>query len=127
MTLQITKHLCASFYSKMASRGLSCSPALSLKRYREQQGLPINKNVESVLTDGPDYTFLDGRPTPLLHKQKKRLIKQQGYASKIVELSAELDFAIERQQSIQKAKEQERQNILGNRLKPKGLNLLKKS
>ncbi|XP_063363386.1 large ribosomal subunit protein mL52 [Cydia amplana] len=104
----------------LLSRSFSCTSALEIKQWRVSKGLPVNRNAEGILTDGPDYTFLDGRPTPLLHKQKLRMEKQQDYASRIVQLSSELDFAKERYQNIQKAKEEERQRILNNRLKPKG-------
>ncbi|KAJ2943575.1 hypothetical protein O0L34_g16684 [Tuta absoluta] len=111
---------------KLASRALSCSPALSTKQWRMSRGLPKNKNAEGILTDGPDYTFLDGRPTPLLHKQKLRMEKQRGYASRIVELCSELEFAKKRHQDIVRSKEEERDTILKNRLKPKGSALEKK-
>lgn len=39
---------------------------LETKQYRLERGLSLHKNAEGILTDGPDYTFLDGRPTPLL-------------------------------------------------------------
>ncbi|XP_063382296.1 large ribosomal subunit protein mL52 [Cydia fagiglandana] len=107
----------------LLNRSFSCTPALEIKLLRVSKGLPVNRNAEGILTDGPDYTFLDGRPTPLLHKQKLRMEKQQDYASRIVQLSSELDFAKERYQNIQKAKEEERQRILNNRLKPKGESL----
>lgn len=55
-----------------------------------------------------------------------RLLKQRGFAERIIELSAELDFAINREQELNRMKEEERQNIIRNRLKPKGLELFKK-
>lgn len=59
------------------------------------------------------------------HKQKLRMEKQQGYASQIVQLSSELDFAKERYKNMQVAEAEERQKILSNRLKPKGQKLKK--
>ncbi|KAI5637479.1 39S ribosomal protein L52, mitochondrial [Phthorimaea operculella] len=111
---------------KMASRAFSCTPAVSTKQWRVSRGLPKNKNAEGILTDGPDYTFLDGRPTPLLHKQKLRMEKQQGYASKIVELCSELEFAKKRHQDTLRATEEERETIIRNRLRPKGSALEKR-
>lgn len=35
---------------------------------------------KGVLTDGADYIFLDGRPTPFGMKQKRRLLLQREYA-----------------------------------------------
>ncbi|KAJ0178101.1 hypothetical protein K1T71_005924 [Dendrolimus kikuchii] len=101
-------------------RAINTTSALNMKEWRVARGLSVNKNAEGVLTDAPDYTYLDGRPTPLLHKQKLRMLRQQDYAKKIVEMCSELDFAKQRYQNMQRAKEQERQNIISNRLKPKG-------
>lgn len=49
-----------------SSRTISCTQISNIKEWRVSRGLPVNKNAEGILTDGPDYTFLDGRPTPLL-------------------------------------------------------------
>ena len=54
-----------TFFVLVICRGLSSTPALS-KQWREEKGLPRNRNAEGVLTDTPDFTYLDGRPTPLL-------------------------------------------------------------
>ncbi|CAG4946596.1 unnamed protein product [Parnassius apollo] len=111
---------------KHLSRSICCTTTVSTKEWRVSRGLPINKNAEGILTDGPDYTFLDGRPTPLLQKQKLRMLKQRDFASKIVELNSELEFAKTRHQKMLQAKEEEREEILRNRLKPKGKALLNK-
>ncbi|XP_013188569.1 large ribosomal subunit protein mL52 [Amyelois transitella] len=108
-------------------RAFSSTSVMELKAWRVSQGLPANRNAEGVLTDGPDYTFLDGRPTPLLHKQKKRMLKQRDFASKIVQLNSELDFAKDRYQNMVQSDAAERQRIIDNRLKPKGRALNKKS
>ncbi|KAL4721490.1 hypothetical protein ACJJTC_018371 [Scirpophaga incertulas] len=106
-------------------RPFSCTFPINTKEWRISKGLPVNKMAEGVLTDGPDYTFLDGRPTPLLHKQKLRLMRQRELASKIVESISELDFAKQRYQDMLHAKEEEKQRIINNRLKPKGKVVLK--
>ncbi|CAK1585921.1 unnamed protein product [Parnassius mnemosyne] len=111
---------------KHFSRPIYCTTVVNTKEWRVSRGLPINKNAEGILTDGPDYTFLDGRPTPLLQKQKLRMLKQRDFASKIVELNSELEFAKTRHQKMLQAKEEEREAILRNRLKPKGRALLDK-
>ncbi|CAH2090802.1 unnamed protein product [Euphydryas editha] len=121
----IVKRICTSPQT-IINRSLSCTSTLYLKQWRIDRGLSANRTAEGILTDGPDYTFLDGRPTPLLQKQKKRIMKHQEYASKIVSLCSELDFAKQRQQNILKEKEDERKAIISNRLKPKGKALLKK-
>ncbi|CAB3221510.1 unnamed protein product [Arctia plantaginis] len=109
-----------SLQTTVFSRALSSTAALSTKEWRAERGLPANRNAEGILTDGPDFTYQDGRPTPLLHKQMKRLKRQREYATKMVELCSELDFAKERFKKLEEAKEQERQQIISNRLKPKG-------
>lgn len=53
------------------------------------------------------------------------MLLQQDYATKIVTLSSELDFAKQRYQDILNAKEEEKQSIIKNRLKPKGKSLRK--
>jgi len=45
-----------------------------------RQKLPINPMDRGVLTDGADYIFLDGRPTPFGMKQKRKLLLQREYA-----------------------------------------------
>ncbi|TGZ52220.1 Uncharacterized protein DBV15_03761 [Temnothorax longispinosus] len=68
----------------------------------------------------------DGRPTPLGIRQKARLDKQRGYAARIIKLVGEVDYAVERHARLQKEKEQKTQQILDNKLKPKGDLLLQK-
>ncbi|XP_023940928.2 39S ribosomal protein L52, mitochondrial [Bicyclus anynana] len=111
---------------RLMSRPFSWTQVAHMKQWRISKGLSANRNAEGVLTDGPDYTYLDGRPTPLLVKQKMRMLKQQNYANQIVTLCSELDFAKKRHQEILNAKEQERQDIINDRLKPKGKVMLKK-
>ena len=38
------------------------------------RGLPRNPNASGPLTDKPDFSFIDGRPTPLGKGQKRRMI-----------------------------------------------------
>ncbi|XP_053606666.1 large ribosomal subunit protein mL52 [Plodia interpunctella] len=109
------------------NRTFSSTSVCNTKAWRVSQGLPVNRNAEGILTDGPDYTFLDGRPTPLLHKQKQRMLKQREYASQIVQMSAELDFAKDRYQKNLQTAAAERQKVIDNRLKPKGKALYKKT
>ncbi|KYN34413.1 39S ribosomal protein L52, mitochondrial [Trachymyrmex septentrionalis] len=99
----------------------SCVQYLNQK-WRQKRGLTVNPNTFGLLTNMADYTFKDGRPTPLGVRQKARLDKQRGYAiyAKIVKLVREVDFAVERHARIQEKKKEERQEILNNKLKPKG-------
>ncbi|XP_047534442.1 39S ribosomal protein L52, mitochondrial [Vanessa atalanta] len=124
----LTKGISSLTYTKLntITRSLSCTSALYIKQWRVNRGLSVNRTAEGILTDGQDYTFLDGRPTPLLQKQKKRMLKHQEYASQIVSMCSEVDFAKQRHQNAIRAKEEERQAIISNRLKPKGKALWKK-
>ncbi|XP_014242018.1 39S ribosomal protein L52, mitochondrial isoform X2 [Cimex lectularius] len=47
--------------------------------WRLKKGLPDNPNRMAILRDGPDYTFLDGKPTPYGTGQKLRIMKQREY------------------------------------------------
>ncbi|KAJ8713688.1 hypothetical protein PYW07_014058 [Mythimna separata] len=116
----VLKNLAIASQTHLIYRALSTSTAVCSKQWRVQHGLSLNRNAEGVLTDTPDFTYLDGRPTPLLQKQKKRILRQREFASKIVELCSEIDFAKERHNYLQAAKEDERKSIIANRLKPKG-------
>lgn len=42
--------------------------------------MPLNPMDKGILTDGADYIFLDGRPTPFGMKQKRKLLLQREYA-----------------------------------------------
>lgn len=108
------------------SRLLFTTPVCSLiQSWRKKKGLPLNPNSDGPLTNKPDYSFLDGRPTPLGMKQKRRMIKQRDIATRIIQLSNEIDFAVERHQYNLKAQEDLRTKIIQNKLKPKGHLLLK--
>lgn len=85
----------------------------------------MNPNAYGPLTDKPDYTFLDGRPTPLGMRQRKRLQKQKEMAVRVIQLSKEIDYAVERHSKILKDEENRKNQILANKLKPKGHLLLK--
>ncbi|EFN76699.1 hypothetical protein EAI_05066 [Harpegnathos saltator] len=52
--------------------------------------------------------------------------KQQEYATRIIQLVGEIDSAVERHAKMQEEEKQRRQQILDNKLKPKGDLLLKK-
>ncbi|XP_011163169.1 39S ribosomal protein L52, mitochondrial [Solenopsis invicta] len=103
----------------------SCVQYLN-QRWRQKRGLTANPNTFGPLTNLPDYTFQDGRVTPLGIRQKARLDKQRDYAARIITLVGEMDYAVERHAKLQEKKKQRRQKILDNKLKPKGELLLQK-
>ncbi|KAH8277839.1 hypothetical protein KR018_008504 [Drosophila ironensis] len=116
-----------SVFLQLVQRNLSLSAVRSIdQKWRAGKGLPENPNSFGPLTNLPDYSFLDGRPTPLGANQKRRILKQQEIASKIVELSGELEFAKQRHERLKTEAAAEKQRILQDKLKPKGHLLLKK-
>ncbi|XP_059614662.1 large ribosomal subunit protein mL52 [Phlebotomus argentipes] len=84
----------------------------------------MNPNQFGPLTNLPDYTFMDGRPTPLGSRQKTRLENQKVLAAKIVSLNKELAYAKERHQRLQCEEQETRKSILDGKLKEKGHLLL---
>lgn len=52
---------------------------IHLQRIYFSKGLPPNPNKDKTLLDLPDYSFLDGRPTPYGSRQKLRIEKQRQY------------------------------------------------
>ncbi|XP_014488844.1 PREDICTED: 39S ribosomal protein L52, mitochondrial [Dinoponera quadriceps] len=100
--------------------GFHQSCVRAIKIWRMKRGLTPQPNKDSLLTNLPDYTFKVGKPTPLGIRQKARLDKQREYAARIIELVKEVDFAVERHAKMQEEKMRSRQEILNNKLKPKG-------
>ncbi|XP_055304182.1 39S ribosomal protein L52, mitochondrial [Sitodiplosis mosellana] len=94
--------------------------------WRRNRRLPKNPTSSGPLTDLPDYTYMDGRPTPLGIRQKARLDRQRELAAKIVKNIKELDDAKQMYQQKLVATEEERKAILESKLKPKGRFLAKK-
>lgn len=141
-----------SFSIKAATRPIHITAVRFVNpKWREDRNLPAKLNECGPLTNRPDYTFMDGRPTPLgvsclnlvdLYGSKgvinclwnhyfqvralTRLTKQRELAQKIVTSCAELNFAKERYQRLLQEKESEKQRIIGEKFKPKGNRLLEK-
>ncbi|KAK9503041.1 hypothetical protein O3M35_011694 [Rhynocoris fuscipes] len=94
------------------------------QQWREKKSLPANPNKQRELLDLPDYSYLDGRPTPYGSRQKLRIMKQREYSKKIIELTKEMDFAIEHYKTRMAKQEKEKEEILGRKLEPKGVKKL---
>ncbi|XP_026462165.1 39S ribosomal protein L52, mitochondrial-like [Ctenocephalides felis] len=94
------------------------------QEWRKQRDLPENPNRGGPLANLPDYTFLDGRPTPLGMNRLRKITKQREIAKQIVTLSSEIDFALERSAKLKEQEEIKRQEIINSKLKPKGNTLL---
>lgn len=95
-----------------------------IQKWRKERGLPLNPNARGPLTDKKDYSYLDGRITPYGSGQRTRILKQQEIAQKIIDMTAEMDFAVERHKRMQGEEEERRKGIIANKLKEKGDKLL---
>ncbi|XP_030750147.1 39S ribosomal protein L52, mitochondrial [Sitophilus oryzae] len=95
------------------------------QKYRKEKNLPLNPNASGILTDGPDFSYLDGRLTPLTQGQKRRVLGQEKVKRQIISLSKEIDFAVEYHKQLQDKEAKEKAQILERKLKPKGVELLK--
>ncbi|XP_055608196.1 39S ribosomal protein L52, mitochondrial [Uranotaenia lowii] len=84
-----------------------------------------NPNKCGPLTDLSDYSYTDGRITPLGANQTKRMIQQRNLAQKIVVMSSEMDFALQRYNHLKENQLNNKRNIVSQKLKPKGHLLLK--
>ncbi|CAH0547188.1 unnamed protein product [Brassicogethes aeneus] len=125
------KNLCSLIKMYNATKSIQvnrcvCStPVYNInQKWRQERGLPLNPNACGVLTDGPDYTFLDGRLTPYGVRQKQRIIKQKEIAKQIIKLTGEVDFAVDRHKHLQMEEVKRKEQILNGKLKPKGVKLL---
>ncbi|XP_043474220.1 39S ribosomal protein L52, mitochondrial [Leptopilina heterotoma] len=119
---------CMRIETKILVNGFKTSSVPCIdQKWRKQRGLTLNPNRFGPLTNLPDYSFKDGRTVPLGVNQSKRLNKNREYAEKIVKLVGEVDYAVERYYRLIEEKKQERDEILRNKLKPKGQLLLNKN
>ncbi|CRK99742.1 CLUMA_CG012962, isoform A [Clunio marinus] len=96
-------------------------------KWREANRLCRNPNTEGPLTDLPDFTYMDGRPTPFGRAQKFRLINQQRLAEKIYTGTKEIEFAINRHKKLKEDEIKNKQDILDSKFKRKGHHLLQKN
>ena len=89
------------------------------RNWRKKMKLPEVSNAYGPLTDSADYSYLDNRPTPYGIKQKLRMEKNREIAKKIILLTKEVDFAVDRYNQMQNEQERRRQTIINSKLKPK--------
>ncbi|KAG0714805.1 39S ribosomal protein L52, mitochondrial [Chionoecetes opilio] len=121
-----------NFSSRSASQvkgGLTLQPKTDKERAKKIRSVGSFKTSMGAcgpLIDGADYTFLDGRPTPLRINQMRRAKEQREAAAKVVQLMKETQFAIQREKQTQQEKEAVKQQYLQTKLKAKGHKLLEK-
>ncbi|KAL3859172.1 hypothetical protein ACJMK2_009404 [Sinanodonta woodiana] len=87
--------------------------------YRLKRGQAINKTRYGPLTDLPDFTFLDGRPTPLAPGQKRRLDEKKQMTTVIMKMLHEMDSAETYFKEKQMEEKQHREEIISKKFKPK--------
>ncbi|KAK3610031.1 hypothetical protein CHS0354_032380 [Potamilus streckersoni] len=87
--------------------------------YRLKRGQAINKTRYGPLTDLPDFTFLDGRPTPLAPGQKRRLDEKKQMTTVIMKMLQEIDTAETYFKEKQMEEKEQRDKILSKQFKPK--------
>ncbi|KAK0097916.1 hypothetical protein PV326_012804 [Microctonus aethiopoides] len=103
------------------ANGFHSSSRLQLnQRWRQKKRLSENPNAFGPLTNLPDYSFLDGRPTPFGIRQLARIKEQREILEKVKKLTYEVDYAVERHARIQYADAQNRKSIIEGKMKAKG-------
>ncbi|XP_042887530.1 39S ribosomal protein L52, mitochondrial-like [Penaeus japonicus] len=106
----------------ISARCISTTPTVNGKF---QKKFDTRLGACGPLVDGPDYTFVDGRPTPLRSGQRRRALEQKEVSGKVLQLMKETNFAIERHQRLLLEEKEKKNQILNEKLKPKGHRLLK--
>lgn len=99
----------------------------SLVQNLKFQGKAENNSSYGPLTDLPDYTYLDGRPTELSTCQTRRQQKRIALASRVMLLISEMKQGQENYQYRLGLAEKERKEIVQKRLKPKPRYTFKKN
>ncbi|KAL0271307.1 UNVERIFIED_CONTAM: hypothetical protein PYX00_008440 [Menopon gallinae] len=89
-------------------------------KWRYEQDIEPNPNRYGPLTQKPDYSFVDGRPVPIGVKAYKRMKLQEKLCERIVTLSGEIDFAIDRYNKKKEEEEMFKKHMIESKLKSKG-------
>ncbi|KAK0168233.1 hypothetical protein PV327_002057 [Microctonus hyperodae] len=103
------------------ANGFHSSARLQLnQRWRREKRLTENPNAFGPLTNLPDYSFLDGRPTPFGIRQLARINEQREILQKVRKLTYEVDHAVEKHARMKYMNAQNRKSIIEGKLKEKG-------
>ncbi|KAL3190879.1 hypothetical protein MRX96_019128 [Rhipicephalus microplus] len=113
-----------------SSRGASKKPRKSIgvlrdHHWRVAAGLPRRWNETPAFCDAPDWTFNDGRPTPLIGLPKKRYLQQLEYCTTIVKYLKEINEARETTAHMAQENEEIKQRVASGKFKEKGILELK--
>ncbi|XP_076449329.1 large ribosomal subunit protein mL52-like [Babylonia areolata] len=115
-----------------ASRHVSTTIVLQGKRRKEPalrkwglENFPREdrSRQRSALYDLPDFTYLDGRPTPLTKEQLEKKEKNYHLAKRIVMLVNEMEQAKSTHLKRIEAEDTRRKDIIGSKLKQKSNDL----
>ncbi|XP_045133559.1 39S ribosomal protein L52, mitochondrial-like isoform X2 [Portunus trituberculatus] len=124
LSATVTKNFSNGFASRVKGY-LTYQPQEKKASKLESVGIfKTNLGAHGPLIDGPDYTFLDGRPTPLRIGQIRRARAQREAATKVVQLMSEVQFAIQREKQLKQEQEDTRQQTIASKLKAKGHKML---
>ncbi|XP_074646560.1 large ribosomal subunit protein mL52-like [Tubulanus polymorphus] len=96
-------------------------------KWRESHGLPSNHNQFGPLTDLPDWSYLDGRPTPIGGGQRKRMESNIDIGKQILNGLEDIERAEKMYEARINNNKKRRQDILNGKLKKKGNHLNNKS
>ncbi|XP_050046197.1 large ribosomal subunit protein mL52 [Dermacentor andersoni] len=112
------------------SRGARTKPkkCLGLLRnhhWRIAAGLPRRWNETREFADTPDWTFNDGRPTPLTGRQRKRYLQQMEYCTTIVRYLKEIKDAQEANVRVAQEEEEIKKRVASGKFRQKGIDELK--
>ncbi|KAL7643978.1 UNVERIFIED_CONTAM: hypothetical protein RMT77_005991 [Armadillidium vulgare] len=85
----------------------------------------FRSNITSTnpLVDGPDYTFLDGRRTPLRPRQRRRAQGQKEQVTRALQFMKQMDFAVERHKNANQEKLEDRRKTIEGKFKEKNISL----
>lgn len=97
------------------------------QEFRERLGLPGRINQTRELQDYKEYSFNDGRPTPVTPGQLRKIKIQRELAASAVQQLKEIKFIQDRHNKKIQGRHEARQQIIDSKLKPKGDALLSKS
>jgi len=94
-------------------------------KWRKANALTPNYTACGPLTDLPDFTYKDGSPAPPGPNKVKKFLKHRAFAERIIELTGQIDHAVERHERLAKEKEEKEARILQRKLKPKTVDINK--
>ncbi|TRY57486.1 hypothetical protein DNTS_014232 [Danionella cerebrum] len=90
------------------------------RKWRLENGLALSGSEYGPMTDLPDWSFTDGRPTPPMKGQVRRQKEREEFARRTVNLNAEMDTGMRKWHESLEAKKHNHELLKASTLKPKG-------